>query len=100
MELAGLEPATSWVRLQRKPLPCSARLRGLAQPRRSQTTGVAIGCHPSPWLLDQNLTRQSRPQSAEAALLRSKIRPATFGHALRGLWQSHAGLRERTDAGL
>jgi hypothetical protein len=59
MELAGLEPATSWVRLRRKPLSCFAILRRLAQSRRSRAAGFATGCHPSPWLLDQNLTTRS-----------------------------------------
>jgi hypothetical protein len=60
VELAGLEPATSWVRFGRNPSPPFAMLRHLRQPGRSRRRAFATGCHLSSRLLDQNLTSARR----------------------------------------
>src|SRR5205814_5555390 len=47
VELAGLEPATSWVRFGRNPSPPFAMLSLLRQPGRSRRRAFATGCHRS-----------------------------------------------------
>jgi hypothetical protein len=64
MELAGLEPATSWVRFTRGPSPPVAIARRLCQPSGSAPRRIATFRVPSSSLLDQNLTSgldDSRP---------------------------------------
>jgi hypothetical protein len=64
MELAGLEPATSWARFTREPSPPVAIARRLCQPSGSAPRRIATFRVPSSSLLDQNLTSgldDSRP---------------------------------------
>jgi hypothetical protein len=56
MELAGLEPATSWVRFTREASPPIANVRRLCQPPESAARPIATLRDASSSLLDQNLT--------------------------------------------
>jgi len=60
MELAGLEPATSWVRFGRRSSPSLAMVGHLRQSGRFKPGGFADGSHVSSLLLDQNLTTNPR----------------------------------------
>ena len=56
VELAGLEPATSWVRFRRQASPLVAIVRRLQPLRVGAARSFAICRHRSSALLDQNLT--------------------------------------------
>src|SRR5437867_2488631 len=63
MELAGLEPATSWVRFRRKPLRPVAMHRDGRDRAVSPRRAFATVCRSSPRLLDQNLTTEGARSS-------------------------------------
>jgi len=56
VELAGLEPATSWVRLTREPFRLFAIVRHSAQQSRASRIISAVGSRDPSRLFDQNLT--------------------------------------------
>jgi hypothetical protein len=64
VELAGLEPATSWVRFTREASSPFATARRLCQPSGFAAAQHAVLRHASSWLLDQNLTNDRIGASA------------------------------------
>src|SRR5690242_17699331 len=94
MELAGLEPATSWVRFARwHSLPfatCRHRLND-ADPA---SDGITTVCRASSPMLDQNLTKGSPAQSAgyETVVARS-------GNAGAGMAPSRHVTQDRLGSG-
>jgi hypothetical protein len=59
MELAGPEPATSWVRFRCTAFPPVVMRRRLRQPCGASSRAVATVCHSLPRLLDQDLTTRT-----------------------------------------
>jgi hypothetical protein len=71
MELAGLEPATSWVRFTREASPSFASVRGVCQPCGLSAPATATVSDASSPLLDQNLTiGQARRRQATSRITR------------------------------
>src|SRR5436190_13418306 len=60
VELAGLEPATSWVRFTRGASPPFAIVHRLSQPSGFRRNALTAVRRASPPLLDQNLTTADR----------------------------------------
>ena len=79
VELAGLEPATSWVRSSREASPSLAVGRHAPQQRPSADRSVVSVFHLSSQLLDQNLTAppQASVSNAEPVAASAGHPPAT-----------------------
>ncbi len=75
MELAGLEPATSWVRFRRKPLRPFASLCGLAQQCCFCTIRFATVCASLLRLVDQKMTTHDVTRCAQVHGLERAARP-------------------------